>query len=109
MNDLFADVNRGAEGLKGNADDVDRTHYTCAESPRFQQQDCLLGNGGHYLSLSIAVYTQHSDFKTTRQNLASQCNFLKWRGLALGGGSRLVNGIVLSTRPLDSPLVIRSQ
>ena len=58
MNDLFADVNWGAKRLQRNADNVDRAHHAGAESPRLEQQDCLLGIGGHYLSLSIAANTE---------------------------------------------------
>jgi hypothetical protein len=38
VDNLFADVNGGAEGLQRNPDDVDCSHHSGAESTRFQKQ-----------------------------------------------------------------------
>src|SRR6185312_2894684 len=51
VDDLFADVDRSAEGFKRNTDNIDGTHDTGAESPWLEQQDGLLfGWQSHSLS-----------------------------------------------------------
>src|SRR5258708_7324848 len=42
VHDLFADVDRRAEGLKGDADDVDGSHYAGAKAARLEQQKAFL-------------------------------------------------------------------
>jgi hypothetical protein len=45
VNDLLADVDRGAEGLQRNLHDIDGPHHACAEAARLQKQYSLGGYG----------------------------------------------------------------
>jgi hypothetical protein len=41
MNDFLANVDRGAECLKRNSDDIDGTNDTRTEAPRLQKKDAF--------------------------------------------------------------------
>lgn len=45
MDDLAANVDGSAEGLKGDLDDIDGAHHTGAKAARLQQQYSLLLGG----------------------------------------------------------------
>lgn len=52
VDDLFANVNRRAKGLKRNTHNVDRPHYARAETAGLEQKDALFLRVGHKIQRS---------------------------------------------------------
>ena len=82
MDDLFADVDRGAKGLQRNPDDIDGPHHARAEPAGFQQKyafflsfgrralgsdRCLRDDGAHvlYYTVNTPVAPPSDNFRLT--------------------------------------------